>query len=227
MSSLVTMYHNYFITGTDTDCGKTEITLGLMQGLQDRGISVLGMKPVASGAVTTAYGPRNDDAVRIRQQASEMVDYDLVNPFAYAPPIAPHLAAEQVGREIDFWQIRACYQALSLKAESVIVEGVGGWRVPLGKDQALSDLAVILQLPVILVVGLKLGCINHAILTAESIKSSGLRLAGWVANVVDEAMLEPEANIETLKQHIDAPLLGFVPRLEEPTPQAVASCLIL
>lgn len=221
------MSQSYFITGTDTDCGKTEVTLGLMQHLQDQGLSVLGMKPVASGAITTADGPRNDDAVRILQQGSQSVEYDLINPFAYAPPIAPHLAAEQVGREIDFWQIRACYQALASRAESVIVEGVGGWRVPLGRDKAVSDLALLLELPVILVVGLKLGCINHALLSAESISASGARLAGWVANVADDAMLEPQGNLESLKARINAPFLGRVPRLETPTAKAVADCLQL
>lgn len=221
------MPRGYFITGTDTDCGKTEITLGLMQLLQSQGHSVLGMKPVASGAVPSQGGLRNEDAQRIRQQGSHRVDYQRINPFAYEPPIAPHLAAEQAGESIDFDRISSCYEGLSAEADRVLVEGVGGWRVPLGPERELSDLAVKLALPVILVVGLKLGCINHALLSAESILSSGVKLAGWVANVSDPGMLEPEANLESLKQRLQMPFLGLVPRMTQPTPEAVAACLTL
>lgn len=221
------MPKGYFITGTDTDCGKTEITLGLMQLLQSQGHSVLGMKPVASGAATTQDGLRNKDALRIRQQASHLVDYERVNPFAFEPPIAPHLAAERAGEVIDFDHINSCYEGLSAEADFVLVEGVGGWRVPLGPEQELSDLAVKLGLPVILVVGLKLGCINHALQSAESILSSGVKLAGWVANTADPGMLEPEGNMESLKQRFQLPFLGLVPRMTRPTPEAVAACLTL
>ncbi|MES9965733.1 MAG: dethiobiotin synthase [Sedimenticola sp.] len=219
------MSGGYFITGTDTECGKTEITLGLMQLLQSRGLRVLGMKPVASGAEQAPAGLRNEDAVRIRRQATSSISYELVNPFAFEPPIAPHLAAEQAGVEIDFGTIQNYYQKLSNQADRVIVEGVGGWRVPLGPQQMLSDLAVELGLPVILVVGLKLGCINHALLTAESIQAAGLQLAGWVANVADPEMLEPQGNLDALKTRINAPLLGFVPLMEQPDAAAVASQL--
>jgi len=219
------MASSFFITGTDTECGKTEITLGLMQWLQERGETVLGMKPVASGAQPTPEGLRNEDAVRIQRQGSLVLPYAQINPFAFAPPIAPHLAAGQVGAEIDFARIVACYQQLSYRADRVLVEGVGGWRVPLGRQGAVSDLALALNLPVILVVGLKLGCINHALLSAEAIQASGLKLAGWVANVVDPGMLEPEANLHTLEAQIQAPLLGYVPRLNPLSPQAVAAAL--
>ncbi|MES9872964.1 MAG: dethiobiotin synthase [Candidatus Sedimenticola sp. 6PFRAG7] len=219
------MSKGYFITGTDTECGKTEITLGLMQLLQSKEQRVLGMKPVASGAEQAPAGLRNEDAVRIRRQASLSVSYDLVNPYAFEPPIAPHLAAEQAGVEIDFEKIGLYYRKLSNQADRVIVEGVGGWRVPLNSGQTVTDLAVDLGLPVILVVGLKLGCINHALLTVESIRASGVTLAGWVANVADPLMLEPEGNLDSLKARIDAPLLGFVPRMEQPDAAAIASLL--
>ncbi|MCG8428346.1 MAG: dethiobiotin synthase [Chromatiales bacterium] len=221
------MSKGFFITGTDTECGKTEITLGLMQSLQQQGHTVLGMKPIASGAEPTDVGLRNEDALRIQQQCSFELDYDLINPFAYQPPIAPHLAAQAVGGGIDIDRICSVYQQTSNKADYALVEGVGGWRVPLGDKTAVSDLAKALELPVILVVGLKLGCINHALLTAESIVSSGLPLIGWVANVADADMLEPEGNLASLEQRIPAPLLGYVPRMDAPTPEAIASCLKL
>jgi len=215
----------YFITGTDTDCGNTEITLGLMSLLQAQGYSVLGMKPIASGAEPTPEGLRNDDATRIQAQASQWVDYDLVNPCAYEPPIAPHLAAEMVERPIQFDAIKTAYRNLADQADTVVVEGVGGWRVPLGEGKAVSDLGVELALPVILVVGMKLGCINHALLTAEAVQASGLQLAGWVANEVDPGMLASEGNLETLKACIKAPLLGVVPWLDEPTAGGVGGRL--
>lgn len=219
------MTSGYFITGTDTGCGKTEITLGLMKMLQDQGFSTLGMKPVASGAVQTSEGLRNDDAVRIQQQGSEPLHYDLVNPFAYEPPIAPHLAAEQFAHPITFERIIACYESIKERSDTVLVEGVGGWRVPLGKKQFVSDLAMQLKLPVIYVVGLRLGCINHALLTAEAIKESGLELAGWVANVVDPDMLEPEGTLEVLRDLLPGFFLGYVPWLDHPSTATVASYL--
>ena len=221
------MAEGYFITGTDTECGKTEITLALMQKLQSTGYSVLGMKPVASGAVPTADGLRNDDARRILRQASIPLQYDLVNPFAFEPPIAPHVAAEQAGMDIRFGRILESLRELSNRADLVVVEGVGGWRVPLGNDGAVSDLARAMNLPVVLVVGMKLGCINHALLTAESILSGGFKMTGWVANVVHPEMLEQEANIATLKREITAPCLGVVPYMPQITVQAVADRLQL
>lgn len=221
------MSDGYFITGTDTECGKTEITLALMHLLKARGQSVLGMKPVASGAEPTAEGLRNADALRIQNEASFTIDYDLVNPYAFQPPIAPHLAAEQAGQQIELQQIHQIYQQLGQKADQVLVEGVGGWRVPLNDQAAVSDLACLLDLPVILVVGLKLGCINHALLSVEAILAYGLPLAGWVANLADPQMLEPDANLNSLKQRIPAPMLGYVPRLTDVTPSGIARYLEL
>ncbi len=221
------MAQGYFITGTDTECGKTEITLGLMQLLQSQGKLVLGMKPIASGAIPMTDGLRNADAQRILRQASVPLQYDLVNPFAFEPPIAPHVAAERAGADISFGRILECHRELCNRADMVIVEGVGGWRVPLGSDGGVSDLAKIMNLPVVLVVGVKLGCINHALLSVDSINSSGLILAGWVANVMDPEMLELDASIAALQQSIVAPCLGVVPHLVQPTASEVASRLQL
>jgi dethiobiotin synthetase len=221
------MAKGYFITGTDTECGKTEVTLGLMQLLQGEGRSVIGMKPVASGAGPTADGLRNADARRIQQQSSVQVPYSLVNPFVFEPPIAPHLAAEQAGVEISFARILECYKQLSAQGDLVMVEGVGGWRVPLSSDGDLSDLAKALGLPVILVVGVRLGCINHALLTVESIQAKELTLAGWVANIMDPEMLELDANLATLRQSIDAPCIGVVPHMRPVSAEAIAAELIL
>ncbi len=219
------MTKGYFITGTDTECGKTEITLALMHLLQAQGKSVVGMKPVASGAIATQEGLRNDDAKRILQKCSQPAPYELINPFVFEPSIAPHLAADQAGQKISFELIQECYEGLSTLGEVVIVEGVGGWRVPLSEDGDLSDLALAMGLPVILVVGIKLGCINHALLSADAIQSKGLQLAGWVANVVDPQMLELEANMDTLRQKIDAPCLGLVPNIQPVLINAVADKL--
>jgi dethiobiotin synthetase len=220
------MSSGYFITGTDTECGKTEITLGLMHLFKAKEKSVLGMKPVASGAEVTEDGLRNEDARRIQQYASAPIPYDLVNPYAFEPPIAPHLAAE-MAEQISFELIIECYERLATMSDLVLVEGVGGWRVPLSEDGDVSDLALALNLPVFLVVGIKLGCLNHALLSVDSILEKGLSLAGWVANIMDPEMLELEANLQTLRDKIDAPCLGVVPNMQPVDISLVADCLKL
>lgn len=217
--------HGLFVTGTDTGCGKTEISLGLMAAMQATGQSVLGMKPVASGCARSPNGLRNNDAVRLRAQGSTEAPYGLVNPYAFEPAIAPHIAAGESGVEIRIPNIEQAYRTLAGEADQVIVEGVGGWRVPLGPKLFVSDIPKALGLPVILVVGLKLGCINHALLTVESIQSTGGVLVGWVANQVDPTMLSRDANLATLAALIDAPCLGVLPWLEEPTPSELAGYL--
>ncbi len=197
-----------FVTGTDTGCGKTEISLGLMAALQGRGLRVLGMKPVASGSEPTPDGLRNEDALRLRAQGSVEVPYHWVNPYAFAPPIAPHLAAEETGITIEPDPVRQAYHRLAAAADWVVVEGVGGWLVPLGREGSVADLPRWLGLPVLLVVGLRLGCLNHALLSAESILASGAPLIGWVANQVDPEMAQVEANVRSLVERIPAPLLG-------------------
>jgi len=221
------MASGYFITGTDTDSGKTVVTLGLMAQLQSRGLRVVGMKPVAAGAEQTSDGLRNGDALQLQAQASRAIAYWQINPYCFKPPIAPHLAAEQAGRTIDLPRIGRCFEQLENGVDRVLVEGAGGWRVPLGAGYTMADLARLLGLPVILVVGLRLGCINHALLSAESIRATGLPLAGWVGNQVDPAMSEFDANISTLREWLDAPCLGVVPRLDLPTAQATAGYLQL
>ena len=215
----------FFITGTDTGCGKTEVTLGLMQALQARGWRVLGMKPVASGGVEGPEGVRNADALRIQAQGTVEAPYDRVNPYAFVAPIAPHLAARQAGVEIGLASIAAAHAALCRDADLVLVEGVGGWRVPLGPGLCVGDIPRAFDLPVILVVGLKLGCLNHALLSVESIQASGARLAGWVANQVDPDMLALEDNLDSLATRIEAPCLGAPPWLSEPTPERIAHYL--
>jgi len=210
------MGRGLFVTGTDTGCGKTEITLGLMQALQGQGLRVLGMKPVASGAEATPQGSRNEDAGRIRLQGSRLVEYERVNPYLFSPPIAPHIAAAQAGVTIDFERIRQALKGLQDAADLVVVEGVGGWRVPLGPQGEVADLIQVLGLPVVLVVGLRLGCLNHALLTLESITARGVPLAGWVANTLEPGMAALAENIAALRGRIPAPLLGVVPRLTPP-----------
>jgi dethiobiotin synthetase len=214
--------HGLFVTGTDTGCGKTEISLGLMAALQATGANVLGMKPIASGCTPGPDGLRNDDAVRLRAQGSSEAPYGLVNPYAFARPIAPHIAAGEAGVEIRLPTIEQTYRTLAGEADQVIVEGVGGWRVPLGPKLFVSDIPKALGLPVILVVGMRLGCINHALLTVESIQGTGGVLVGWVANQLDPRMLSLDANLATLAALIDAPCLGVLPWLEAPTPSELA-----
>ena len=214
-----------FITGTDTGCGKTEITLGLMQALQQRGERVLGMKPVASGALETAEGLRNEDALRIQAQCSEALPYERVNPFAYAPPIAPHLAAEASGRPIDLDSIRSACHQLGQEADRLIVEGVGGWLVPLVGEATVADLAIRLELPVILVVGLRLGCLNHALLTDAAMRQSGVQVVGWVANQVEPEMASLEGNLASLRERLPAPCLGVVPWLDDPAAEIISRYL--
>lgn len=219
------MRAGFFITGTDTGCGKTEITLGLMHRWQQTGKVVLGMKPIASGAVQTPVGLRNEDALCIQRQCSLEVPYQQLNPFVYVPPIAPHLAAEEAGRHIDATEIRENFEQLAAISDMVIVEGAGGWRVPIGSDMTIPDLVRMLNLPVILVVGMRLGCINHAILTAESIQHAGLILHGWIANHIDPDMQAQQGNLKTLNKWLSAPCLGNVPYLEQPAPKQISGYL--
>jgi dethiobiotin synthetase len=214
-----------FVTGTDTDCGKTEISLAVMTALQARRLWVLGMKPVASGCDRTPRGPRSEDARRLRAQGSIEADYDLVNPYAFEPPIAPHIAAGQIGSEVELALIRNAAMALSAQCDFLVIEGVGGWRVPLGPALFVSDLPLALGLPVLMVCGLKLGCINHTLLTADSIRATGNHLIGWVANQVDPDMQALQENLATLAALINAPCLGVIPWLTSPDPRRIAEQL--
>ncbi len=200
-----------FVTGTDTGCGKTEVSCALLRQLRDSGVDAIGMKPVASGARQTAAGWRNEDAEALITAAGVGVDYPLVNPYVFEPAIAPHLAAQSAGVTIDPAVIQQAFRDLGRGHELVVVEGVGGWRVPLAQGLDVAGLCMSLRLPVVLVVGMRLGCINHALLTAEAIASNGAELIGWVANQVDPAMACFDENLETLRERLQAPCLGVLP----------------
>ena len=213
----------FFVTGTDTDVGKTTIAAGLLRAARLAGLSTAAVKPVASGCEAGADGLRNSDALALLAECSLPLSYAEVNPFAFAPAIAPHLAAREAGVELKVDALAAAVQAvLAQQADFTLVEGAGGWRVPLDEQATLADLPVALDLPVILVVGVRLGCINHALLTAEAITRDGLRLAGWVANVLDPQTSRLDDNLRTLSERLAAPCLGRVPRLEQAGAAAVA-----
>lgn len=207
------MNHAYFIAGTDTGVGKTLITSALVHGFAQRGLLSVGMKPVAAGCTWQGGRLMSEDVIQLMAASNVAADPDLVNPYAFAPPIAPHIAAEKEGVSIALSHIGQAFEALRAEAERVMVEGVGGFRVPLGMDVDTADLAQALGLPIVLVVGMRLGCINHTLLTLEAIEARGLVLAGWVANCIDPAMAVLEENIAALRARIQAPCLGIVPTL--------------
>lgn len=215
---------NLFVTGTDTEIGKTLASCALLHAYAAQGLRVAGMKPVAAGL---GAGGVNEDVAQLRAASTVDAPYALVNPFLFREPMAPHIAAQREGAAISMASIVAAYEALSAQADVVIVEGVGGFRVPLTDALDGADLAARLGLPVILVVGLRLGCLNHALLTAEAVRARGLKLAGWVANQVDAQMACVTENVETLKARLEAPLLGFVPHQGEPDAARVAELLVL
>ncbi len=222
------MAHAYFVTGTDTEVGKTTIAAGLLHAARLRGLSTAAAKPVASGCTRTTEGLRNDDALTLLAQCSLPLRYEEVNPLAFEPAIAPHLAAREVGVMLTVASLlEPARSVLALGADFSLVEGAGGWRVPLAGEENLSDLAIALGLPVILVIGVRLGCINHALLSAEAIERDGLKLAGWVANIVDPHTARLEENLATLAERMPAPCVGRVPRLPSASADAVAKHLDL
>jgi dethiobiotin synthetase len=203
------MNPGFFITGTDTGVGKTVVAQALMRRLVRSGYRVAGMKPIASGCRPTPDGLRNADAEILQAAANVALDYAEVNPYAFVDAVAPHLAA--AGTEIRLDVIQQCVARLRARAQWLIVEGAGGWRVPLGRAQTMADLAKILNLPVILVVGLRLGGLNHALLSAEAILRDAVPFAGWVANRIDLQMKRVEENVASLEMRLPVPLLGIVP----------------
>jgi dethiobiotin synthetase len=202
------MSQAFFVTGTDTGVGKTHVTCALLYATRQLGFTAVGMKPIAAGVEADG---RNGDVARLQAASSITAPQEWVNPFLYAPAIAPHIAAHEAGRPIDIAEIQRSFDRLQKLADVVWVEGVGGFRVPLDEKCDTADLARTLALPVILVVGMRLGCLNHALLTAEAIAGRNLRLAGWVANRIDPAMARFEENLETLRLRLKAPLLGMIP----------------
>lgn len=205
-----------FITGTDTGIGKTWATLCLMRALQSRGLSVVGMKPVATGAIWREGRLVNEDALALQEAGSVSLPYELVNPYVFEPPVSPHIAAELAGERIDSARIVEVFHELRRRADCVLVEGVGGWKVPLNEREQVADLAMALGLPVIMVVGLRLGCLNHALLTYESIKASDIRHAGWIANQITSDFPYAEENIRTLDLALGLPPLAQLPYFEAP-----------
>jgi dethiobiotin synthetase len=197
----------FFITGTDTGVGKTWATLYLMRLLQSSGLKVIGMKPVATGAILSGGRRVNEDALALQQAASVPLPYERVNPYVFGPPASPHIAAELTGETIELPRLVEACTELQEVADCVLVEGVGGWKVPLNRRETLADLAVALGLPVILVVGLRLGCLNHALLTHAAIQTSGARFAGWIANHPLRDFPYAAENIRTLAAALGCPPL--------------------
>jgi len=209
------MQQSYFVVGTDTNVGKTYVASALLRHFVSSGKRAVGMKPVASGCELSEHGAWqgqlvNEDVVALHEAGNVAAALELINPYHFAPAIAPHIAAEKAGVDIDLNLIVRSYHALAEMAEVVVVEGAGGFFVPVNAQQTLADLAVKLNLPIILVVGMRLGCINHALLTVEAIQSRGLTLAGWVANQIEPDMPMFDENLASLRQRIAAPCLSVV-----------------
>jgi len=208
------MAATFFITGTDTDAGKTHVAGALLAAAKARGLTTAALKPVAAGTVATPEGMCNEDVMALAAQCTEELALAEINPVCFDEPIAPHIAAVNVGVDLAAATLaEQCQQVLARKADLTVVEGAGGWKVPLNAQETLADLVRLLDIPVILVVGMKLGCLNHALLTAQAIAADGLPLAGWVANHIDPAMARYQENRETLEQLLPAPLLAEMPRL--------------
>lgn len=199
-----------FIAGTDTGVGKTLIACALLRGLTRYGLRAVGMKPVAAGAVRRRGVWLNDDVEQLRAAAGVDAPRSLINPYCFAPPVAPHIAAREARVAVGLSLIARSYVRLQALSDVVVVEGVGGFLVPLGPRLSAAAIPARLDLPVLLVVGLRLGCLNHALLTVEAIQQRGLRLAGWIANAIDPAMMRRAENLEALRRRVPAPLLGIV-----------------
>ena len=214
-----------FVTGTDTGVGKTRVAAALCRGLAARGIRVAAMKPVASGCALTPEGLRNEDALTLLAAMNVRARYSDVNPYAFAPAIAPHIAAREAGVDIDFNVLDRAYERLRMQSRVLIVEGAGGWLAPLDSSRAFADLAVHWQMDVVLVVGMRLGCLNHALLTAESIERRGLRLRGWVANSIDPKFERLPENMSSLEGRMAAPCLGIFSFEPHADPKTLARAL--
>lgn len=205
------MTERYFVTGTDTEVGKTVASCALLQAANLRGLRSAGYKPVASGSEMTAQGLRNSDALALQQHSSLSLDYKTVNPYTFAEPTSPHIVSADLGEPIDAAVMSAGLRTLEAQAEWLLVEGAGGWFTPLSETFTYADWVIQEQLPVILVVGVKLGCINHAMLTAQAVRQAGLRLAGWIANDVVAPGARHREYMATLRRVMQAPLMGEIP----------------
>lgn len=214
-----------FIAGTDTGVGKTVVACALLRAFSALGLRAVGMKPVAAGATCRGGIWHHDDVERLRAAASVDVPREWINPYCFAPPIAPHIAADEAGRRIRLDVIERSYRRLQQCADMVVVEGVGGLAVPLSRTRDAADIPVRLRLPVVLVVGMRLGCLNHALLTAAAMQARGLRLAGWIACAIGPDMARAEQNLQALRQRLSAPLLGRIRHMPNPAPDRVLRAL--
>lgn len=208
--------NSFFITGTDTDAGKTHVTSLLLKLLAQHKKRAIGFKPIASGCEMAFDQLVNADALMLMESATVSANYDIINPFAFAPAIAPHIAADNAGITLNVEKLSAAYHNIKQQgADYLLAEGAGGWALPINDDEYLYDWVKAEQIPVILVVGLKLGCINHAILTAAHMQSMGVKCIGWIANQLDPKMDEYQANLDSLKQRLSFPLLAISPYSEQ------------
>lgn len=219
----------YFVTGTDTDSGKTLVSSALLHAANG---STIGVKPIASGCEQTSQGLRNSDALALIAQSSIKLEYSQINPVSFEPAIAPHIAANAQGVKLTAQGVvESLPLAALLSADFSLIEGAGGWRLPLGNGEFLSDSVKRLnsnnELGVILVVGMKLGCLNHALLTQEAVVADGLKIAGWVANQVDPNMANQQENLASLQQIMSAPFLGYIPHLTQPSAAQAAKFITL
>ncbi|MGN6084102.1 dethiobiotin synthase [Trinickia sp.] len=220
-----------FVTGTDTEIGKTLVSCALLRGFAKAGLSAAAMKPIAAGAYFSAEDGtwHNEDADQLDAAAGALLPPEMRTPYLLKAPAAPHIVAAQEGRTLDLAPIVDCHREALRRADVVVVEGVGGFRVPLDRRRDTADLALALGLPVVIVVGVRLGCINHALLTADAIAARGLHLAGWVANIVDPAMRFADENVETIRAWLErehgVPLLGTIPHLAPPSAEHAAAYL--
>jgi dethiobiotin synthetase len=204
-----------FITGTDTGVGKTVVACALVRALRSRGARVAVMKPVASGAVRTAGGLRNADALALIEAAAATADYPDVNPYCFEPAVSPHIAAKEAGIEVDTSVIRRKFDTLAAEADWVVVEGAGGWFAPISEHQTMADLAWALSVPAVMVVGLKLGCLNHAQLTRLGVEAQGVSLAGWIASEVDPTMMRVADNLAALERLLGERPLAVLPHVAD------------
>ncbi len=219
------MRKGYFITGTDTDIGKTRVALGLLTLLGDAGYTTTVMKPVSAGCIKTNEGFRNEDALELIKHATIKPAYESVNPYAFEAAIAPHIAANNTNVKIEIKTIKKHFNDISKKADFTVVEGAGGWNVPINATETMADVAKSLNLPVVLVVGMRLGCLNHAITTTQSMLNKKVEIAGWVANSLTLHFIEQQANIDALKSRLAIPFLGTIPFIEPMNPQSIAQRL--
>jgi dethiobiotin synthetase len=201
----------FFIAGTDTGVGKTLVSTGLIRTFVGRGLRVAGMKPIAAGADATPAGLRNEDALALRAAGNVDVEYALTNPYCFPAPVSPHIAAREAGVRVDIGKIADSFAQLAQLADWVIVEGAGGWLAPIDDQSTMADIAKALGLPVILVVGLRLGCLSHASLTARAIKADGLKCSAWIGSSIDPHFARAEENIATLKHRLGQPAAAIIP----------------